>query len=45
MPQPVLSRWTGQLLSVLRVVAAFLFIAHGTQKLFGWPSAGPQPAV
>ena len=26
-------------LSVLRIVAAFLFIAHGTQKLFGNPPA------
>jgi putative oxidoreductase len=26
-------------LSVLRVVAAFLFIAHGTQKLFNVPAA------
>jgi putative oxidoreductase len=30
-----------QLLSVLRAVAAFLFIAHGTQKLFGFPAAPP----
>jgi putative oxidoreductase len=25
------------MLSVLRIVAALLFIEHGTQKLFGWP--------
>ncbi|HEY7290342.1 MAG TPA: DoxX family protein [Vicinamibacterales bacterium] len=30
-----------RLLSVLRIVAAFLFIAHGTQKLFAFP--GPVP--
>jgi putative oxidoreductase len=35
-------RWTGHLLSVLRVIAAFLFIAHGTQKLFAWPAAEPR---
>jgi putative oxidoreductase len=36
------ARWAPRLLSVLRIVAAFLFIAHGTQKLFGFP-AGPEP--
>ena len=30
-------QWTPHLLSVLRVVAGFLFMVHGTQKLFGWP--------
>ncbi len=39
------SRWAPRLLSVLRLVAAFLLIAHGTQKLFGFPSAEPQPPV
>ena len=34
MKVPVLSRY---LQSVLRIVAAFLFIAHGTQKMFGVP--------
>jgi putative oxidoreductase len=29
-------------LSILRIVAAFLFIAHGTQKLFAWPANEPQ---
>lgn len=29
--------WRPQLLSVLRVVTALLFIPHGTAKLFGWP--------
>src|SRR5215212_5883053 len=28
--------WTPRLLSVLRIIAAFLFIAHGAQKLFGF---------
>jgi len=32
-----LSRLTPYLLSVLRLVAASLYIAHGTQKLFGVP--------
>src|SRR5262245_45536521 len=29
--------WTPPILSVLRIVAAFLFMAHGSQKLFGLP--------
>jgi putative oxidoreductase len=40
-------RWTPRLLSVLRIVAAFLFIAHGAQKLFGFfatPGAAAPPA-
>lgn len=28
-------------LSILRIVVALLFIEHGLQKLFGFPSAGP----
>ena len=31
------SRLTPYLLSVLRLVAAFVYVAHGTQKLFGVP--------
>lgn len=31
------STWTPRLLSVMRIVAAFLFLAHGSQKLFGFP--------
>jgi putative oxidoreductase len=34
--------WGGHLLSVLRIIAAFLFIAHGTQKLFAWPATEPR---
>jgi putative oxidoreductase len=33
----VLNAWSPQLLSVLRIVAALLYILHGTQKLFGVP--------
>ena len=33
--------WTPSLLSVLRIIAGFLFVVHGTQKLFGFPAAMP----
>ncbi len=40
-----LSPWAPQMLSVLRIMAALLFLAHGTQKLLGFPAmpggAGP----
>ncbi|HEX2281680.1 MAG TPA: DoxX family protein [Thermomicrobiales bacterium] len=43
---PIPARWAPRLLSLLRIVAAFLFIAHGTQKLFAWPVAEPrEPAA
>ena len=34
-----LSKYQPQALAVLRVVAALCFIAHGTQKLFGFPAS------
>jgi putative oxidoreductase len=37
-----LSRLTPFLLSVLRIVAAGLFIAHGTQKLLAYPATAPR---
>ncbi len=33
--------WTPRLLSVMRIIVAFLFIFHGAQKLFGYPPASP----
>ncbi len=44
----MLARWTPQLLSVLRIVAALLFLEHGLQKLFGVPAppaSGLPPAL
>ena len=39
------SAWAPRLLSLLRIVAALIFMEHGTQKLFGFPppmgGAGP----
>src|SRR5881392_3148831 len=31
------AKWTPYTLSVLRMVAGFLYIQHGTEKLFGFP--------
>jgi len=33
------SVWAPRLQSLLRIVAAFLFLLHGTTKLFGFPAA------
>jgi putative oxidoreductase len=30
-------------LSIVRIMAALLFLEHGTSRLFGWPSAMPAP--
>jgi len=43
-----LDRFSGQLLSILRIVAGLLFMAHGTGKLFQFPPVaefplGPEP--
>ncbi len=32
------SPWASRMLSILRIVAALLFIEHGTQKLFAFPA-------
>ena len=38
--------WPGYALSLLRIVAAALFVCHGFQKLFGIPvAAGPRPHI
>lgn len=38
-----LSAYAPQALAVLRIVAALLFIAHGTQKLLGFPATEFMP--
>jgi putative oxidoreductase len=51
MALPFVSKWRSAapyLLSVLRIVAAFVFLQSGTMKWFGWPMAMPgggHPAV
>jgi putative oxidoreductase len=34
----LLAQWAPRLLSVLRIMAALLYLAHGTQKLLGFPA-------
>jgi putative oxidoreductase len=40
-----IANWTPQLLSVLRIVAAFLFIEHGSQKLLDFPAPRSSPTL
>lgn len=40
-----LDRWQGPLLSILRIVAALLFIEHGTAKLLDFPHVDMPMAV
>lgn len=37
--------WAPQLLSMLRIMAAVMFMQAGTMKLFGWPAAMPGGAT
>lgn len=39
-----LAKWAPIVLSLLRIVAALLFIEHGTQKFFDFPASG-RPAA
>jgi putative oxidoreductase len=39
----LLEKWQPQLLALLRIIAALLFMEHGTAKLFHFPV--PQPGV
>jgi putative oxidoreductase len=42
---PIPNRWSPYLLSLLRIVAAFTFITHGSQKLFAFPVLEPRSPV
>ncbi len=41
--EPASPIWTARVLSLLRIVVGFIFITHGTAKLFGFP-AGDNPS-
>jgi putative oxidoreductase len=45
MNSTTLEAWAPRMLSVLRIVAALLFFAHGTQKLLGFPASEFSPAL
>ena len=45
MTGPIPAGWAPYLQSVLRIVAAFSFTTHGTQKLFAIPVAAPREPV
>lgn len=32
-----LNTWSPRILSILRIITGFLFLWHGSQKLFAWP--------
>ena len=34
----LLGRWNDEILSVVRIVSAYIFMLHGTQKMFSFPS-------
>jgi putative oxidoreductase len=36
-------QWAPRLLSILRIITAFLFMHHGAQKLFGYLATRPGP--
>jgi putative oxidoreductase len=42
-PAAITAQWAPRLLSLLRIVAALLFLTHGLQKLFGFPTAPTHP--
>jgi len=41
--ESLLARWSSELLSIFRIIAAFTFIQHGTQKMFSFPAEARFP--
>jgi putative oxidoreductase len=41
--QSFLASWEPRILSVVRIISAFLFMQHGAQKLFGFPAEQRYP--
>ena len=41
--EPIALRYAPAVLSILRIIAALLFLEHGTSRLFAWPSPIPSP--
>ncbi|GLS43253.1 DoxX family protein [Methylobacterium brachythecii] len=37
--------WAPRMLSILRIVAALVFMVHGTQKILGFPASSMNPAM
>ena len=40
LPDSVVAAWAPKALALLRIVAGFMFMLHGTQKLLGFPDPG-----
>jgi putative oxidoreductase len=40
-----MTKWSPLALSLLRIITGFLFIAHGTQKILGFPPSDKPPVV
>lgn len=43
LPHHLESVWAPRMLSVLRIMAALIFFAHGTDKILGFPDTGGTP--
>ncbi|BAU89148.1 DoxX family protein [Methylorubrum populi] len=41
----ITAQWAPRMLSVLRIVSALIFMAHGTQKILGFPPSAMNPPL